>query len=302
MNTRNLAASIRARLLAHAKEQGINFTLLLTRYAIERILYRLSISKHRDSFVLKGALLFDVWFAQSHRPTRDADLLGVGNTDTQYLQNLFAEVCTMECADGIVFDSASVRTSRIRKQMGYAGVRVTLTGELDRAQCRVQIDVGFGDSVFPEPEDVTFPTILADLPGLHLKAYTRYTVVAEKFCAMLQRGNLNSRMKDYYDILMLSRCADFDGAILQQAVQSTLARMGESLPDGIPEGLKEEFAANPVKIRQWDAFLKKSALDALPLREAVEQVRAFLLPMLDATSQQRPFRHDWRAGETWRAP
>lgn len=299
MSTRNLAASVRARLLAKAKAQGANFNLLLTRYAVERLLYRLSISEYGKSFVLKGALLFDVWFAEPHRPTHDADLLGLGNTETQHLKNVFAEVCKIECADGIVFNRETIRAARIRKNVGYAGVRVTLMGVLDGARCNVQIDVGFGDAVFPAPERISYPPMLEDMPAPQLHAYTRYTVVAEKFSAMVQLGNLNSRLKDYYDIRVLSMQADFDGALLAQAIQAAFARLGLAIPAGVPDGLRDGFCQTPHKMQQWAGFLKKNALAPLSLQETVVQVREFLLPVLAAIEHGQEFRQLWQAGGTW---
>lgn len=299
MSPRNIAASIRARLLAQAKARNADFNLLLTRYAVERILYRLSISKHKDSFVLKGALLFDVWFSDTHRPTRDADLLGLGNTETQHLKTLFADVCQIECDDGVVFDPSTILASRIRKNVGYAGVRVTLRGVLDGARCNVQIDVGFGDAVFPAPEGIEYPSLIDGLPQPRLQAYTRYTVVAEKFSALVQMGVQNSRLKDYYDMWALSMRTDFDGAVLARAIQATLTRVGASLPDGDPEGLSEDFFLNANKLQQWAGFLRKNALEQIPLQAVVEHLRGFLQPVVAAVARSEDFSLQWRAGRGW---
>lgn len=180
---RHVAASVRARLLNKARAERLDFNLLLTRYALERVLYRLSVSEQHGQFLIKGALLFDIWFDVPHRPTHDADLLGFGSTE-------------------------------IRKEASCAGVRVTVIGLLDGARCPVQIDIGFGDAVTPGPDNVQYPVILDGMPQPQLRAYPRYTVVAEKLEAMVKLGMLNSRMKDYFDLWVLAGHSDFDGAVL----------------------------------------------------------------------------------------
>lgn len=197
MNQRNMAASVRARLLNRARETRQDFNLILTRYALERLLYRLSISPHADQFLLKGALLFDLWFDIPHRPTRDADLLGFGSAEIPHVEAAFRDICTVELDDGIRFQPDSVHAEEIRKEANYSGVRVTLIGLLDGARCHVQVDVGFGDAVTPGPEAVDYPVMLPDMPAPKLRAYPRYTVVAEKLEALVSLGIANSRMKDY---------------------------------------------------------------------------------------------------------
>lgn len=200
MNQRNVAASVRSRLLNKARAEKLDFNLLLTRYALKRVLYRLSISQQRGQFLLKGALLFDIWFDVPHRPTHDADLLGFGSTEVPHLENLFREISQIASDDGIAFEGDSVKAAQIRKEANYAGVRVTLLGLLDGARCPVQIDIGFGDAVTPDPENVQYPVILDGMAQPQLRVYPRYTVVAEKLEAMVKLGILNSRMKDYFDL------------------------------------------------------------------------------------------------------
>ena len=222
----NLNASIRARLLNQAKAANIEFGLMLTRFALERLLYRLSVSSHRDQFVLKGALLFDLWFDQPHRPTRDADLLGFGAADLSTLEATFREICEIPVADGIVFAPASVKAFEIRKDANYAGIRLTLTGELHGARCAVQVDIGFGDAVTPAVEEADYPAILADLPAPRLRVYPRYTVIAEKLEAIVSLGITNSRMKDFFDLWVLTRQSELDPDILHQALIATFSRRG----------------------------------------------------------------------------
>ena len=274
--SRNVAASVRARLLTRAQAQGMDYNLILTKYALERLLYRLSVSQWADAFLLKGALLFDLWFDQPHRPTRDMDLLGFGSSDMVDLVTVFAQVCALPHDDGMVFDPATVRAAEIRKEANYAGVRVTLLGVLDGARCAVQIDVGYGDAVTPEPERVSYPVLLADMSAPMIHAYPRYTVVAEKYQAIVSLGMVNTRLKDYFDIWFLSQHAPLDPAILLQAIAATFTRRETPLPQSLPMGLSDAFAHDAAKSKQWDAFLNKNKLQAPPLGVVTDELRLLL--------------------------
>jgi hypothetical protein len=253
----NLGASVRARLLNRAKAEKTEFGLLLTRFALERLLYRLSVSRHREQFLLKGALLFDLWFDEPHRPTRDADFLAFGSSDLSAMAATFREICTLEAEDGIVFDPTSVKAQEIRKEANYAGIRITLTGSLDGARCPMQADIGFGDAVTPAPEETDYPVLLDDLPTPRLRVYPRYTVIAEKFHAIASLGIANSRMKDFFDLWVLTRHSELDPTILRRAITATFARRGTALPTSIPVGLSEEFAGDGAKQVQWRAFMSE---------------------------------------------
>ena len=298
MNQRNVAASVRARLLNKARAEKLDFNLLLTRYALERMLYRLSVSEQRGQFLLKGALLFDIWFDVPHRPTHDADLLGFGSTEIPHLEKLFREVSQIAVEDGIAFQADTVKAAEIRKEANYAGVRVMLLGLLDNARCPVQIDIGFGDAVTPAPENAQYPVILDDMPQPQLRVYPRYTVVAEKLEAMVKLGILNSRMKDYFDLWVLSRHSDFDGTVLATAIRATFERRGTGIPSGLPFGLTDEFAQHEQKNMQWAGFLRKNALEPMALAAVIEALREFLLPVL---SMGEDYRRQWRAGAGWDA-
>ncbi len=282
MNERNVAASVRARLLNHARETKQDFNLVLTRYAIERLLYRISISNHADQFLLKGALLFDLWFDIPHRPTRDADFLGFGSAELPHIESIFKEICTIETPDGVAFQADTVRAAEIRKDANYAGVRVTLLWLIDGARCQIQVDIGFGDAVTPGPEDVEYPVMLSEFKAPKLRAYPRYTVVAEKFEALSMLGIANSRMKDYFDLWILARHTDFDGDILRQAVQATFDRRKTTLTGQAPFGLTGAFAQDPQKQTQWQAFLRKNRLEALALNEVIAALATFMLPVIEA--------------------
>ena len=286
MSSRSLAVSIRDRLLNKARAEKLDYNLLLTRYALERMIYRLSISTERDRFLLKGALLFDLWFDVPHRPTHDADFLGFGSAEIPRMQAVFRDICRIEVEDGIVFDPASVKATEIRKEANYAGIRVTLLGKLDTARCPVQADIGFGDAVVPGPDEVDYPVILDEIPVPHLRAYPRYTVVAEKLEALTSLGMLNSRMKDYFDLWVLARYSEFDRQILIRAVAATFDRRHTSIPDVLPVGLSDEFAMDPLKEKQWNGFLRKNSIAPKPRSEVVTDLRVFLMPVLASSSQK----------------
>lgn len=302
MSGKNLGASIRDRLLNKARAEKLDFNLLLTRYALERMLYRLSISRQRDQFLLKGALLFDLWFDVPHRPTHDADFLGFGSAEIPHLEALFREISQIEVDDGIVFQPETVKADEIRKEANYAGVRVTLMGLLDRARCPVRLDIGFGDAVVPGPEEVHYPVILDEMPEPYLRVYPRYTVVAEKLEALASLGMLNSRMKDYFDLWILAKHSDFDGVALSRAIRATFERRCTAIPNGVPIGLTDEFTQDGQKEKQWQAFLRKNALDKMPLATVIGDLRNFLLPVLAAIAAGSELDHPWRADAGWQMP
>lgn len=299
MNERNVAASVRARLLNHARETRQDFNWTLTRYAIERLLYRISISKHADQFLLKGALLFDLWFDIPHRPTRDADFLGFGSPDLLHIETIFRQISLIETFDGVTFHPDSVRAAEIRKEADYAGVRVTLLGVIDGARCQIQIDIGFGDAVTPGPEDVEYPVMLAEFKPPKLRVYPRYTVVAEKLQALSALGIANSRMKDYFDLWILAQHTDFDGETLCQAIKATFDRRKTSLTGGIPFGLTDAFAQDAHKQAQWQAFLRKNRLETLVLNDVIAALGGFMRPVIKAANANVAFSAYWRAGGPW---
>ena len=196
--SKNLAASVRTRLKQHSTANQQDFNLTLTRYGLERLLYRLSVSEHASNFLLKGALLFTLWYDVAHRPTRDADLLSFGPDDVDTAVNTFQEICLIPADDGVVFNPDSVKGSIIRKQAGYGGVRIDLEAKLDGARIALQVDIGFGDAVTPAPQAISYPVLLEDFPAPQLRAYPKYTVVAEKFHAVCLLGLANTRIQDWW--------------------------------------------------------------------------------------------------------
>jgi len=277
----NFAESVRARLLNVAKAQGVDFNQVLVRFALERILYRLTQSQHADRFLLKGALLFTLWYDMPHRATRDADLLGFGASDLASVAETFRDIAAAAADDGIAFDPASLTVEEIRKETSYGGVRVIIAGELARARCKTQIDVGFGDAVTPAPVDSVYPVLLDDLPAPRLRAYPKYTVVAEKLHAIALLGMTNSRLKDYFDLSVLLERETLDTDVLAQAIKATFERRGTAVPKTLPTGLSDEFTNDSSRQALWLAFLKKNAFPPKPLPAIVDRLRSALAPALN---------------------
>lgn len=218
--------------------------MTLTQNGLERLLYRLSISQHSQNFLLKGVLLFGIWYDIPHRPTRDADLLGFGPDDINTVENVFRNLSEIIVDDGITFDVESVKGMEIRKEAGYGGVRVDMIANLDSARIALQIDIGFGDAVTPAAESVSYPVLLSDLPAPMLRAYPKYTVVAEKFHAICTLGMTNSRMKDYFDLWVLLGDTDLDPTELKSATDATFVRRKTASLAKVPIGLTDDFSTD----------------------------------------------------------
>lgn len=269
---RNVGASVRQRLLNLAHARGQPMELLLTRYALERLLHRLSLSPHRERFVLKGAMLLTTWFDEPHRATRDVDLLGFGDPAQEALLRTFREVMAIEADDGVVFDLEALAIEAIREDVEYGGSRLRTTAALAGARIPITVDIGFGDAVEPGVEDIDLPVLL-DMPSPHLRAYPPETVIAEKFHAMVILGRANSRMKDYYDVWMLTNAVELEPERLRRAIAATFARRSTEMPSGVPDGLSDGFATDLGKQRQWDAFARSLSGEAPLLRDVVTKLR-----------------------------
>jgi len=299
---RNIAASIHRRLLNLARERGDDFQIVLTHYAIERLLYRLSRSPHADRFLLKGAMLMAVWTSQPYRPTRDLNLSGRGDSSVAGMESIFRDLCQLSVEnDGLAFDGASVQGAPIREDQEYEGVRVMLVAALGKARIVLQVDIGFGDSVVPAPQALAYPTLL-DLPAPEMKAYPRETVVAEKFQAMVALGAVNSRLKDFYDVWLLARLFKFEGPTLSHAIGSTFARRGTPLPSQTPSALTDEFISDHMKQTQWRAFISRGRFieSPPPFAELVAFLRDFMMPPADAAIRGHGFGMRWYPGGPWR--
>ncbi|MEX0670256.1 MAG: nucleotidyl transferase AbiEii/AbiGii toxin family protein, partial [Pirellulales bacterium] len=251
----NVGASVRQRLLNVRDKMGEDFNALLTQFAIERFLYRLSRSSFSDRFVLKGAMLFRVWSGSLHRPTKDVDLLGFGEPTPASVASMMREIISTAVEDdGITFDEGSVQAEEIREKDDYGGIRATFTATLDKAIIPLQVDVGFGDAITPGAEEHTYP-VLVGMAAPKLRMYPVETVIAEKLEAAVKLGMINSRMKDFYDLLVIFRRFPYDEGTLARAIAETFARRGTPLPRVVPQGLSDEFGSDPTANRRWREFL-----------------------------------------------
>lgn len=277
-----LAQSVQVRLTRHAKEIGVDPNLVLTRYGVERFLYRLSRSAYAERFVLKGALLLMAWLGETLRPTRDADLLGFGDFADDELARIMREVSETQVEpDAVIFDAASIVIQAIRLDDGYGGRRATMIARVGAARLRLQVDIGIGDAVTPPARWLRYPSLL-DLPQPRLRAYPRETVVAEKLHAIVLLGMRNSRLKDYFDLRALAREGAVDTTHLAQAIAATFTRRNTDVPEGLPTGLTPESSFNVEKARQWTAFLTKNRLDAPALNDVVRELADFAIGPLAA--------------------
>jgi hypothetical protein len=286
-NPKNTAASVRQRLLNLSRQSGEEFQRLLTRYAVERLLDRLSRSDHAPRFVLKGAVLFTLWTGELHRPTRDLDLLGFGERSPEGLSGVFRSLCELEVPDdGLLFTAATVAVEPIREEQEYGGQRVKLEARLGQARIDLQVDVGFGDAITPKAEAVEYPTLLGMNPP-RLRAYPRETVVAEKLEALAKLGMVNSRMKDFFDLAILARSFPFVGSVLRDAIAATFQRRGTVIPTELPIALTDSFAKDEVKLTQWKAFISRNGLEgkAGELGQVVGELAKFLGPPMIAVTK-----------------
>jgi len=274
---KNVGASVRARLLQFSKAKGQTFELVLTRFAFERLLFRLSRSRYADRYVLKGAMLMMSWFDDPHRGTRDLDLLGFGDPDPEQMVAAFRDILAGQGDDGVAFDPSTLRVDRIREEQAYGGLRLRTTASISGARINLSIDIGFGDALEPGAEILDYPSILG-FPAPRLRAYARETVIAEKFQAMVALGRANSRMKDFYDIWILSRSFEFTDDRLARAIAATFARRVTRIPTGLPDALTPAFAADEQKQRQWNAFVEDVAQNPGGLVNVVSDIAQFLMP------------------------
>ena len=297
----NLAASVRDRLRVLARSKGVEFQLLLSEFAIERLLFRLGSSTHGDRFVLKGATLFKLWTPSERRATWDVDLLGQGPSQVADTVSAIRDLCDVVASDGIVFDPATVRGEGIRNPNQYGGVRVRLEARLAGARIPVQVDVGFGDAVFPSPRREVYPVLLDHLPPKIL-TYPREAVIAEKLEALVSLGVTNTRLKDLYDLHRLATTFPFEGASLVRAVQATFQRRNTSMPEGEPLLLTADFLRSPDRQVQWRGFLSRGRLDGpADAGVLVDDLRTFLLPVIDAARRAESMEASWDPARGWLA-
>jgi predicted nucleotidyltransferase component of viral defense system len=293
-----LTASVHRRLLNHARATRRPFNEVLQYFALERFLYRLAQSPYRQSFVLKGALMLAAWQAPVSRPTRDIDLLGRLDNRPEHIVNVVREICRQVATeDGLRFDDESAVGETILEGANYGGVRVRFSCYLGKARVPMQIDVGFGDVLVPGPTDVHIPALL-DLPPAKVQGYSRESAIAEKLQVIVSLGELNSRMKDFYDIWLLASQYAFEGRMLGRAIRATFVRRDTTLsPDAV--AFLDTFPGQQQQA-QWKAFMRRNQLDAPPsLREATQVIKAFLAPVLQALHTGHGFGGHWPPGGPW---
>lgn len=298
---RNIAATVHQRLLKRARESSRPFNEILQHYALERFIYRLSRSPHAEKFILKGALMFAAWSGLGSRPTMGIDLLGRIGNNLDGIADAMREACAGEVeADGMIFHGETVTTARITEDAEYEGVRARLQGSLGNARVHIQVDIGFGDVIVPGPTEVIYPSLLG-LPAPVLKGYSMESAIAEKFQVMVKLGVLNSRMKDFYDIWVLSQSFDFDGEKLSQAIRRTFENRRTPLP-AAPTVFEPSFAQEHDKQVQWHAFIRKAHLTGAPedFANVAAAIKAFLEPVVAALADGRAFREEWKALGPWR--
>jgi predicted nucleotidyltransferase component of viral defense system len=287
------ADSIKSRLKNLAITEKKQFDYLLMLYFIERILYRISVSKYRDVFVLKGGLLLYTILDDKARVTKDIDLLARELASTlDGLQEIFKEVCSIEADDAVRFDIKTIRAERIKEDADYEGVRIKVTAFLDKSKKTLQFDIGFGDVIVPKAIEMEYPSLLAmDTPKI--KAYSMESVIAEKFEAMLYLAETNSRMKDFYDVCVLSKTFCFDGRVLYEAISLTLQRRGTPLSK-TPTVFSESFRELKDKQTQWNAFIRRieTQIDA-GFDDVVLLVKVFLLPIYECILNEKEFFGQW---------
>ena len=300
MMTRNLPASVKQQLLNLSRTQDWNFNLLLVRYANERLLYRISQSSHVNHLILKGAFLFIYWGGTTHRPTRDIDLLSYGMADASIMAQVFRDIClTPVPNDGLQFGPESIKLTPIQEGQAQHGYRIQLIVYLGKGRIPVQVDVGVGDVVTPGPESIEFPTLLDAFPAPRLKAYPQEVTIAEKTHAMIDKGLKNSRMKDFYDVWMLSQHYAFDGVRLTTALRNTFEAKGRTIPNHILP-LSSAFAKDDEKRRQWQAFINRNELEAPTWSKTISLLHDFLTLPLQAVRQKNIFNAAWSPGGPWK--
>jgi len=301
----DVAASVRARLLSRAKERREEFEFTLARFAAERLLFRLGASGARDRCILKGASLLSVWYGDPYRATRDVDVLASGPTDDEAIRSLVEEICSVPCpSDGLRFDLSDLTLETIRPEDEYAGKRARFRAYLGNARIAVQLDLGVGDAVVIEPEEVTYPTLFSSLPAPLLRAYPRELTVAEKFEAMVSLDVRNSRMKDFHDIWALAGAFAFDGPSLQRAVAACFERRGTPWTGERPRVLTPAFYQGPERTKRWRSYLAAGAVLVPPPNQFEvigERITAFLGPVRDSIITGEPLAGRWNPGGPWTA-
>jgi len=300
-NLKNIPASVHQRLLNVAKATNEELQALLTRFALERLLYRLGRSPHREALVLKGAFLFLAWGESASRPTKDIDFLATGEAEIGRFEDLIRDVCKVaDPNDGLEYHAETVHGEAIREQAHHDGIRIYLLATLGNARIPLQIDIGSGDAIDPDPVDISYPTVL-DLPAPSIRAYRRESVIAEKLEALVSIGEATSRLKDFFDIWRFSSVFAFDGQNMQRAVQSTFDRRHTPIPVGIPPALGGEFTRDADRVKQWDRLVTRFAAEETTpsLTDVCGKILRFATPIFSRIRDGRAFAGSWPPGGPW---
>lgn len=282
--TRNISESVKSQLKEIANKSGEPFQAVLNRFGIERLLYRISILPATRNYLLKGAQLFNLWYDQPFRPTKDIDFLGFGSNDLEEIRKLFIDLSDLDLADGLTFDSDTVRVFKMNEENRYPGVRVALIGRLNRSEISVKIDIGFGDKVTTLPEEAVFPVLIDEFPQPKLFVYPIHTVVAEKVEAIVRFGLINSRLKDYFDLQMIFKMEEIEERVLIDSIIATFSHRGTEIPSDVPPGLSPEYFLDQRNRIQWRAFLHKNELGEKELEPVVQEIAVKLVPILRKAS------------------
>jgi hypothetical protein len=295
---KDMAASVRARLLNKARNENRPYWELQQLFALERFLYRIGRSQHSQRFTLKGALLLTALSVTPTRATRDIDLLGRIDNDPEQVAEIMREICLVSVDDdGLVFDEDSVVATAIAADAEYNGVRVIFRGRLGAAVIPMQVDIGIGDAILGQPDERELPSMLGFPPPV-MRCYPLESVIAEKLQVIASLGLVNSRLKDYYDIWIIARDRSFDSGPLGQAIRQTFAHRRTELVPNL-QGLSSEFAT--LKARDWQAFLSRSRiLDAPPTLDAVVAgILELTSPILELLLDGAQHGMKWPAGGPW---
>ncbi|MEE9441055.1 MAG: nucleotidyl transferase AbiEii/AbiGii toxin family protein [candidate division Zixibacteria bacterium] len=299
---KNIPASIRGRLQNKARETGRVFSEILQYYAMECFLNRLSMSKYIDRFFLKGALMLVAWQAPQNRPTIDIDFLARIDNDLTNIESVIREICSIEVeSDGLRFDTESIRSERIAEDVQYEGIRVSFIAYLEKSRINMQVDIAFHDKIYPKPIDIEYPRILKQKGSLNLKGYTMESVISEKYEAMVKLGVINSRMKDFYDIWLLSKMYDFQGGILKEALMATFTNRGTTIPQS-DYPLSGALRNDMDKQKMWTAFIKVGRIQDAPERfgDVVDSIKRFLFPVLQSIISKKDFNKRWSYSKNWK--
>ena len=274
---KNLAASVKQRLLNMARAQGRAFDILLVRFALERLLFRLSLSDHRENYILKGGMLVTQWLDHGNRETRDADFLGFGEADTEAIKAIFAEIMMIPGDDGLEFDTGALVATAIREEMEYGGIRLRTTAYLERTRIPVTLDIGFGDALADASQSIEYPSLL-DMERPSIRAYPPAAVIAEKFQAIVALGLANGRMKDFYDLWAIPKAMPIEDHALDSAIAATFERRATLVPGDRPVGLSEVMAQDADAQRRWRAYVDSLDLPVLEFAEVLDDIWALLAP------------------------